>query len=280
MAQTVQLGRGMTFLRQQQEKMGSSSFGSGYKKLWLSDGDTAMFWFVTDLDEVVVPLVHGATMTSKKGKTFNIDVLCPKPDMESPCPLGDRCISGELNEEGKYKYPGPFPRPVFYVWVDKIYHSRPDPDGKWTKVSSGNNVLYREDVGSVYLLIAKQKMQEQIEAAWGGDPTDPSFDTRTPTLKDQQYKIRVTGQRQQRQDILSGVGERVGELPVEVTAAAASLPSLEETVVKEFGHQLTDTLPGRSSAPSAQGGGRQNDDDSDIEVDDSITDEDVEPIKF
>jgi len=278
MAQTVQLGQGMDFLRRQQEQMGSRTFGSGYKKLWLSDGDTAMFYFITDMDQVVVPLVHGANMVSKRGKSFSIDVLCPKPSLDAPCPLGDKCIRNErvIGDDGteKFKYPGPFPRPVFYVFVEKIYHSYPDADGKWEKVKSGNTVLYREDVNEVYLLIAKQKIGEQIEAAWSGDPTDVNFDTRTPTLCDQQYKIRVAGKQTARQDILSGVGERIASLPQHVRVAADALPPLAETVVKEFGHQLTDTLPGRTS-PSSEVA-----DISDLEEVEDISDADLEQISF
>lgn len=236
-------GVGIAFLSEQSALLsGGQNRGSGFRKLWLRDGLTAQFTFITDGMEVPVPLIHlVAKQRRGGGKTWTKDVRClkTKADDETYCPL---CDAG-FNDEGKPVYPGPWPRTIFYVFVDYIMHATKPEKSNYTvkAVSNGGVTVWREEIGEVQLLIVKNKLNKQIEDAFLGDPMDDAFADRKPTLKDRQYRLKVTGAQSDRQEILVP-GTLFEKYPENVAEVAAKLAPISETVTAELDDDLLRAL--------------------------------------
>lgn len=257
MADGRRFGSGLGFLQEQNKALGGGSRGSGFRKLWLKDGETAQFYFVTDGPEMVVPLIHIKTISMPNRKPFTVDVLCNKmsADDATPCQY---CDAPPIEREGKTdaQFPGPFPRMVGYVYVSAIFHPQRDPKNAWEPITdAAGTVKYKETVDSVFLLIASYKLQEAVKSAYAGDVTEDGYDPAKRTLKDRPYRMVRTGSGGSSQTQL--IPSTNAGYPEAVTAAAADLPPLFDTIEREF----TDSRDSKAAAP--KGAVAPSDDDID-----------------
>ena len=238
------MGKGFAFLRQQREA--HPSRGDRMMSFWPSPKDIAQFWFATTAEDAFVPLVHGVERKRRDGSTYTADALCQRATYDEPkenCPL---CVAGAK---------GPWYRTCMYVWVDKVYHKFPPPEGKtWKKVQRANSdqALWLEEVNGPRFWMMKDAMAEQVEAAYLGDPDDTD---RVPTLFDRPYRVDVTGEGSTRRDILKPLDKK--EMPAEVLEGIKALPPIEVTAQDKMGERkpteattvVTDDLPFDDSDP-------------------------------
>lgn len=243
-------GRGLQFLKEQQEKMGGR-FGDRMQKLWLKNGESARFVFVQDHGDIAVPLVHMVERFKKNGDKYNADVLCARRSMSEDPKVCTVCLT-----EGSK---GPWPRFVAIVWVDIIVHPTRKEGTSWTPVtiSGSSGTLYKEEVRDYRLLIMREKLTSQIGAYLAGDPLDPSAPTPDSILP-VWWRYRVSGEGAQKQELLEpsqaiGSPAKDGQVPeVDKLAesARASAPVLEEVITAEFGNAPKATV----AAGSGQSG--------------------------
>lgn len=247
-------GRGLAFLKEQQDKMGGR-FGDRMPKLWLKNGESARFVFVQDHTDIAVPLVHMVETLKRNGDKYNKDVLCARRAMTEDPSVCEICLT-----EGSK---GPWPRFVAIVWVDIIVHPTKKDGANWTAVtlSGSTGTFYKEEVRDFRLLIMREKLTSQISAYLGGDPLDPSAPTPDSILPIW-WRFRVNGEGAQKQEVLEsssfvGVPPRDGAAvpPVDLDAILArkNAPTLDETITSEFGNAPRVTV--------ANGSGRSDDND-------------------
>lgn len=236
-------GKGLAFLKEQQEKMGGR-FGDRMQKLWLKNGESARFAFIQDHGDIAVPLVHMVERFKKNGDKYNADVLCARRSMSEDPTVCTVCLT-----EGSR---GPWPRFVAIVWVDIIVHPTKKDGSNWSPVTiSGNTgTFYKEEVKDYRLLIMRDKLTSQIGAYLAGDPLDPSAPTPDSILP-VWWRFRVSGEGAQKQEIL----EAAPQSPItdDVVGARGAAPALEEVITAEFG-----AAP-RTAATVASGSGQSDD---------------------
>lgn len=246
-------GRGLQFLKEQQERMGSR-FGDRMQKLWLKNGESAKFAFVQDHTDIAVPLVHMVERKKRNGDSYNADVLCARRSMSEDPTVCQICMT-----EGSK---GPWPRFVAIVWVDIIVHPTRKEGVSWVPVTvaGSTGTLYKEEVRDYRLLIMREKLTSQISAYLAGDPLDPTAPT-PETILPIWWRYRVSGESAQKQELLEpsvaigtpdkqGNPQAVDALLVEARKAA---PVLDEVITAEFGPPQKATV--------AAGGGQSSDSD-------------------
>jgi hypothetical protein len=233
-------GRGLAFLKEQQEKMGGR-YGDRMQKLWLKNGESARFVFVQDHEDIAVPLVHMVEAFKRNGDKYNRDVLCARRSMSEDPGVCTVCLT-----EGSK---GPWPRFVAIVWSDLIVHPTKKDGASWAavKVAGSTETFYKEEVNDYRLLIMREKLTSQIQAYLAGDPLDPNIippDSILPVW----WRYKVTGEGAQKLEFL----EEVKNYPITAEAAEArkNAPALEDVIRAEFG-----------TAPRvvAEGSGRKDD---------------------
>lgn len=246
-------GRGLAFLKEQQEKIGSR-FGDRMNKLWLKNGESARFVFVQDHTDIAVPLVHMVERFKKNGEKYNADALCARRSISEDPSVCTICLT-----EGSK---GPWPRFVAIVWVDIIVHPTKKDGSNWSPVnlSGANGTYYKEEVRDYRLLIMREKLTSQINAHLAGDPLDPSAPAPESILPIW-WRYRVSGEGAQKQELLEpssplGVPPREGapvpEVDTSAIEARGKAPDLEATITSEFG-----VAP--RSATVAEGSGQPGD---------------------
>ncbi len=239
-------GRGLDYLREEREK--ESARGGGMMKLWIKGGQQASFWFITDVNDFRVPLIHIVPKTRRDGSPWQKDVACAKRrlDDDTPCRL---CA---LRERGDETIKGPWTRWVGFVYVqDVVSRDKPKrPLGELETRQAGGKSVYVQHVNQTWLVVAKTDLQGQIEEAYFGDPMDPDNEDRDPTLLDRQYIItRAKGGRTSE----SLKSREPSDAPEDVVAARADAPDLDEVINKEFG----DEMQGEKKRKPASGSGRR-----------------------
>lgn len=220
-------GRGFAFLQEQKEAFGSS--GDYTPKLWLYEKETAKFWFLTDGDDVVVPLLHSVPTPKKGGGTWNKDVLCERRTFEDPVEQCSFCVAGAN---------GPWPRGVFWVYVDFILRNKQDEKRTLEAMNYGGNTVYRQKVEAPWLLVANPKLMAQVVAAYSGTTDILSEDTKVDasaptTLLNRPFTLeRLEGSGANTQNILKGGNPT--QVPSHILAARQNVPDLSETVELNF----------------------------------------------
>jgi len=233
------------------DRMGSGGKGSGIWKLWLKEDERAQFWFAVDGDAAQVPLIH-LVPKSGNGKAWTKDVACAKEDADDDtyCAL---CEDDTVNPStGKRAISNAYPRLVLLAYVQYIFHPKQNvkADAQWEPIKGPGGTVFKETVNDYRLLIAKPKLQKQIEEAYAGDPTSEDYLTRTPTLLDRPFQLVRSGSGQQVQETL-----RPGtpaEMPANVAEAVAKAPDLAAIVEAEFSDGMPRTAP---RTGSGQAGG-------------------------
>lgn len=197
---------------------------------------------MNDGEEIVVPMIHTVPKKRKDGSPWRKDVLCARTsyDDDTYCEL---CASDD--EEIK----GPWPRLVTYVYVTTIAHPKRDPGKDWEQRVANGRTVYVETVNAPRLLIAKNKLSQQIDEYYMGDPEDESMVNRPPTLLDRPYRLSKIGEGTTAYEELRSLP--AAEMPAEVREAIAQMKPLAETVEAEF----SDGQPARQQRPAASGGG-------------------------
>lgn len=229
-------------------------------KLWLKEGERAQLWFMTNGDEIKSPLIH---LVPKKGapgkKDWTKDVLCAKESYEDDtyCALcEDDSVYDDGPNVGKKIIRGPYTRLVLLTYVQDIFHpyANPKSDGPvWTEVpSKGGPSQYRESVNDYRLLIAKQKLEAQIEEAYWGDPTSEDYSTRTPSLLDRPFILVRTGSGSDVQETLRP--QNPAEMPKAIVEARAKAPDLEKIVIAEFTDRVARAGAVRNATSKSTGG--------------------------
>lgn len=209
-------GRGLGFLKQQQEAYGSQ--GDRIPKMWFKTGDVAKFWFGVFKDEdFLVPLMHIVKRQRRDGTLYTADVLCSRETRDDPRELCEVCVSGEGQ--------GPFERLVAWTYVEAVAHPSKAAKGSdnWRQVKVGNSFVWLEECNELRLFIMKSRMQEQVEARFN----------ESGTLADRRYKLEIIGEKQSRQEIL--IPDAPSEMPAEVRAAFENAMSLDDAMQQEFG---------------------------------------------
>lgn len=228
---------GLQALREMRDAAGvGGGKGSGIWKLWLKDGERAQFWFANDGDDIMVPLIHLVPKKGANGRSdWTKDVACAKTDYddETYCAL---CEDDTIGANGKRAISPAYPRLVCLAYVTAVYHPTKNPktDGTpWEPIEgTDGKKIFKETVNDFRLVIAKLKLQKQIEDAFAGDPADEDYGTRTPTLQDRPYQLVKSGSGQQSQETLRP--GKLSAMPAEVREAIGKAPSLAEVIEAEF----------------------------------------------
>lgn len=199
-----------------------SNKGSGMYKLWLKEGERATFWFMNDGEKAQVPYIHLLPVQGQNGRRdWTKDVACANADDD-----GTYC---QLCED---QVQGPYPRLVMLTYVTDIFHPARDTKGAWEPVKGRDGTVYKESVNDYRLLIAKQKLQVQIEDVYDGDPEADDYTTRTKTLLDRPFQLIKSGSGAQAQELLRpGVAK---EMPEAIAAALRDAPDIVAVVEAEF----------------------------------------------
>ena len=232
-------GRGLDFLKGQQESMGSR--GQRMNKLWLKQGESAKVWFIQDHTEISVPLVHMVAKQRRNGTPYNADVLCGRYSIQEDHSVCTLCLKvaeqyalGDavpLNERVR----GPWPRFVATVFVEFILHTARKEGTNWPAVQRNEDVgktLYKEDVNDYQLLIMRDKVTDQIKAFLAGDPM--SDQPAPTTLLDRFWRFSVTGEGANKQEFLQPA-DASPKIPDIVMEARAKAPALDKVIIDEFG---------------------------------------------
>ena len=243
----VATNRGLAFLRKQQESFGGGGYvGSGFRSFYGITGTQAQFFFLTDGEDIHVPLIHLEEVKRKDNSYFTTERICARNSEDDPEDACPRCVKG---------IKGPFPRLTMFVFVEARYWDKQqDTKGKqhdeWTPVpSSDGTVRYREDLNEVQIFMPRFRLEDQTLELYDGDPMEPDYATREKTLLGRRMRLVTTGAKQQRQDIIHE-GRSIDALPAEVVAAAAKLPDLRETVNAEWGDKDSGQNNPRGTAAS------------------------------
>ncbi len=204
------------------------------KKLWLRSGERATLWFITEGTEFAVPLIHVKQVQRPGKKSFYKDVLCGKEyaEDEASCKFCE-----DLNEDGRPVAMGPFPRAVFYVYVESVMHLEAGKGAngeQHEKLERGDVIIYRERVNAVRLLICRNKLSEQIGSLFAGDVTDDDYDESKQTLLGNSMSMfRGTGEGAASQEAITwSTSQR--EKPAGFDEAVEALEPLPDTVTAEF----------------------------------------------
>lgn len=227
-------GRGLAYMREQAAAAGN--YGPRMKKLWVSVGEVAKFWFLQEPDDIIVPLVHQMLIQPKRpgAKPWNKDVLCLRRSLQDPAERCPRCAAGE---------PGPWPRSVTPVWVEAVIHASPAPAGApaWTPVPRQGleGTFYREDAHELYLLIMKGSLVEQVLAAYEGisDAFDetPQATSTSRTILNRPFTIkRLSIGSNKTQDTIAPLGPATAP-PEVVELRTTGAPDYEAIIDAEFG---------------------------------------------
>lgn len=248
-------GRGIEYLRQQQENFGGGGYvSSGLNKFYGISDTQAQFFFLTDGPELHVPLIHLEEVSRRDKSTFTTERICGRDNEGDAVELCPRCVAGA---------DGPFPRLTAFVYVEaRFWPTQQDTKGKahadWEPVPSSGLTLYKETVNEVQLFMPRFKLENQVLELFEGDPTDPDFGTRERTLLGRRFRLVTTGARQQRQDIIHE-GRQVVTIPEAIVAARAGLKDLAETVNMEWGDKNSgknNPMGNAASAKMVSGDGR------------------------
>jgi len=263
-------GTGLKFLRDQQEQIGGRGSGNRMFKLWLKNGDTAKFWFIQDHEDIAVPLVHMVERKKKNGEAYNADVLCARKTLSDDPKTCAYCVDGER---------GPWPRYVAIVWVDIIVHPT-RPEGKsWQPiaVTGATGTFYKEEVKGYQLLIMRDKLTGQLTDYLTGDPIS---DTPPPTtILDRGWRYKAMGERANKMETLTP--DATPTVPDAVIQARRTAPSLEETIIAEFGAPKAPTVASGNGLPVETGGwGQPASSAAQPEVLDYFNDEDGTDLPF
>lgn len=229
---TSQYGRGLSYLRQQREAHPQRS-ESTMLSFWPSPNEITQFWFLNEPDEFLIPLIHSVERTRRSPKpgqkaTYSADVLCGRHSYDEPKEQCEYCVADAK---------GPWQRAAAYIFVEKVFHKNPPPEGKgvdWKPLrrAGTDQTIWEETVNAPRFFMMKDAMAEQVEAEYLGDPDNQ---TRTPTLLDRPFRVDVTGEGATRRDVLKHQDPR--PMPADAVEARTSLPPLEETAVAKMGER-------------------------------------------
>jgi len=250
-------GKGLEFLQEQGEKLDGSS-RSRMMRLWLRDGEASRFWFLTDGDEVQVPLIHVVGRTRRDGTTYWKDVLCGKrsENDDNACRF---CDDPAVDR-------GPWPRGCFLVYVNEYFRPVKPADKDWEVVqnTATGTKLYREPINNIWLLMGNIRTMPQIQKAYYGDPLDDDFDPSNPkTLLDRQYQLSRQGRDKNINEDLRA--RPIVDIPDVVREARENKPDLSETI-----HNVLHEEPTREDlAAWKRSGGSQSTTVGDPDVDSS-----------
>lgn len=228
-------GRGVDFLNKQRQTFGGfGQRGSGYRKLWLRDGDIARFWFLTDINDMPIPLIHLKQMppSRKTGKPWNKDVLCPKSFVEddSDCPYCGLIAQDPTRKD----FRGPYLRMVGLVYVERIAHkTQMQPEWVAQRSQSGNVLYIETPTEPIHILSEGGVMQNQIVSQATGDALDAGITDKVPTLLGRPFNLERMGEGGATTRILKEVPWNE-DIPQEVQDALANVPDIDEIVRKEF----------------------------------------------
>jgi len=262
----VNFGAGMDFLKEQSAAFGGGNRGSGFNKItWIKPGEQAGFYFITDMNQMLVPLIHGKTMPAgRSGKTWSKDVLCMRTSAkdETVCPMCE--ANGRAFKEADAKgvklqrppFPGPFPRMVGYVFAEHVIHTV-KKDESWRSVRTPEGVGYLEQTRKIMLMVAGKELAQDMQAlSFTGDPADEDFDPSIATLLDRSFIISKTADDNKTTTNLKPNKPIPAEgLPDYVREAVAALPPLVDTINKEFSDgyepRTTTTTSAAEDVPTA-----------------------------
>lgn len=252
-------GRGLGYFREQQEQYGySGSYDDKMKNLWLKDGEVARFWFVTEGDEVLVPMLHQLAIPKKNGQgTWSKDVYCGRRSMGDPLEKCDMCVAGET----------PGYRACLIAYVTAIYH--PNEGEGWEARRTSDGVKYEEKVNDYRFLVLRSRLTEQVNAEYlgitdelGAEPGSEQKEL-PKTLLDRPFTLSRKGAKQGVVETLKGHDRTTP--PEAIVLARKNAPDLVATCDLAFtenkrparqapsgnglSNDIDETVPGRSAAP-------------------------------
>ena len=238
-----------------QQQAASSSWGSRTKRLWLTEGEIAKFWFLQEPTDFVVPLMHGVPVPRKGGGTWSKDVLCARRSLQDPVEKCELCVS---------QVPGPWPRSVTFVWVDQIAHPKPPSAGQdWKPIrrgGGGTTTYYAETVRDLRVFILKSRLADQLDMEYQGvadalEEDGGGSTGRHQTVLNRPFRLKRTGSGPQSVDVLES--QDPVTVPAEVVAARRDLGDVDALIEAEFSDHAT---TGGGERPAAGGGERAGED--------------------
>jgi len=174
---------------------------------------------------------------------------------------------------------------MFWVWLDRILHPQPHPEGNWQRVEVGRRTYYEEPVGSVHLL---RRKFGRGGALW--NQFEEVFEN-YGTWRDRPYSFRRKGAPRSMETTYTLTPLEKSPMPSDLVELSGKLPSLEavaqETVVSLEGigidggesQQNEDTVHGSEDSAKRAPGGRRSRSDLSEEIPGIASDE-VEPPKI
>lgn len=222
--------RGIDFLREQRKRSGGGNFQrSGLLSMYGIKDTSLQFHFVTDGDDIHVPLIHPEEVKTKFGMR-SFDRICGRVTEDEPIENCARCQEG---------FDGPWSRSVLLTYVHfRLWPTQADTKGNrhddWEAVKGPSGVLYKEVIDRPALFLVRFKLEDQVMELFEGDPTDDDYADRKQTLLDRGYRLVTTGERQQRQDILRP-GNPATATPEAVLEMRANPPDIVAMTNAEWG---------------------------------------------
>jgi len=237
-------GRGLDFLNKLREERGFSTDGEArtyMKQIWLGDdNDIAIWWFLTDGNDIYFGPFHEEPRQSRAGKSFKADILCDGEGCK-------RCVAAQ--DDPKLR---PWIKGISLVYVEQVEHSVPDPKGEWKAKKRGNLTWYVEPIHETRIWIVKSQMQQTVMNIFG---------ERT-TLTDGYYEYRRYGARKSSRVnyTLTRTDPFVEKMSAGCTEAAAAGLDIDEVVQQNFTDQRTPakTVEGVSADDPFGGEGAAN----------------------
>lgn len=212
------MAKGMSSLLKDRENRNvASAVGNNVLRL-KDDAKLARIRFLTDLDDMEWGWFHPIPMTSRLGKKYSTLKWCACQDKES-C---EYCATSKEQGEDNLSYSKK--QMFFWVWVENIYHTKPDDAGKWSEKEYNGEDFFVEPVNKVMLFqtgVGQGGTFEEKLVTWG---------KRYKTLCDRYYDYTKTGGGLSTSYDLVACDEGKSKLKPEIEKAATKLGSLSDII--------------------------------------------------